>query len=307
MKHNEFPIKSVANEIRHQTGLELEITQAKSVAGGDINQAMMLVCHDKSRWFLKLNHKDKIDMFKAEAQGLTELGRAGAIKVPEPVCTGVTNTVSFLLLEYLDLSGTANTKLFGEQLAHLHLFHNKNIQDQSLQHRQFGWACNNTIGSTPQINKLEDDWVLFYKKHRLGFQLKLALENGAPPSLLAKGNQLISNLDILFKNYQPVASILHGDLWSGNWGGDKNGNPIIYDPAVYFGDHEADLAMMELFGNPGEQFFAAYRSVFPIDPGYSVRKTLYNLYHILNHFNLFAGGYAMQAEQMIDQLLAETG
>ncbi len=289
-------IRSIINEIRCQTGVNLNVVQSETVTGGDINQAMVLVCNDKSKWFLKLNHKDMIDMFTSEAEGLVELRRTGAIKVPEPICTGVTNTVSFLLLEALDLSGTADVELLGTQLASLHLH----------QQKQFGWKRNNTIGSTPQINTLEDDWVLFFKKHRLDFQLDLARQNGAPASMLDKGMQLVSLLDVFFNTYQPAASILHGDLWSGNWGGDKQGNPVIYDPAVYFGDHETDLAMMELFGNPGKHFFSAYQSVFTVDPGYTVRKNLYNLYHIINHYNLFSGGYAMQTEQMIDQLLAET-
>ena len=306
MAFKKNPIQSIIDEISRQTGKEFNMARSQHIGGGDINKALMLVCYDKSRWFLKYNHKNKFDMFAAEARGLAELRKTEAIKVPEPICAGVTNTASFLLLEALDLSGTADTGLLGEQLARLHLFHNKNFQDKNLQQKQFGWTINNTIGSTPQMNTLEDDWVLFYKKHRLNFQLELAMKNGAPTSLLDKSDQLISNLDIFFTGYQPVASILHGDLWSGNWGGDKQGNPVIYDPAVYFGDHEADLAMMQLFGNPGERFFAAYQSIFPIDPGYTVRKTLYNLYHIINHYNLFSGGYAIQAERMIDQLLAET-
>ena len=198
-------------------------------------------------------------------------------------------------MESLSLSGRENSSLFGQQLAKMHQHTQK----------QFGWHRNNTIGSTPQINNLEDSWIEFWRKHRLGFQIELALKNGAHKKLGEKGERLMADFPALFNNYNPEPSILHGDLWSGNWGSDERGNPVIYDPAVYFGDHEADLAMMELFGSPGASFFAAYREVYPIDDGYPVRRTLYNLYHILNHFNLFRGGYAAQAESMIDRILAE--
>ena len=110
---------------------------------------------------------------------------------------------------------------------------------------------------------------------------------------------------MLFENYQPEASLLHGDLWGGNYGFDGQGNPVIFDPAVYYGDREADIAMTELFGSPGQTFYDAYNAAWPLDVGYPTRKTFYNLYHILNHLNLFGGGYGRQADGMIDQLLAE--
>ena len=123
--------------------------------------------------------------------------------------------------------------------------------------------------------------------------------------LIDRGIRLTGHLAQFFTTYQPQASLLHGDLWSGNWGFDHVGNPVIYDPACYYGDHEADLAMMELFGNPVARFFARYRECFPIDAGYAERRDLYNLYHLLNHANLFGGGYTSQALQSIDRLLAQ--
>ena len=126
--------------------------------------------------------------------------------------------------------------------------------------------------------------------------------NERPP--VDAGLRLVAELDRFFADYRPRASLLHGDLWGGNQAADADGNPVIYDPACYYGDHEADLAMMELFGNPGEAFFTAYHEHFPIDAGYRYRRDLYNLYHVLNHANLFGGGYAAQAEKMIGRLLA---
>lgn len=285
---------TLSQEISQSTGEDFLITNQQSVGGGDINQAWR-ISGNRQSYFLKTNDADKADMFAAEAEGLTSLAEANAIRVPKPICWGTIHEQSYLVMESLSLRGRENSALFGQQLARMHQHTN----------RQFGWHRNNTIGSTLQINNWEDNWIDFWRLHRLGFQLDLALKNGAHKKLGEKGEKLMVNFPTLFNSYKPEPSILHGDLWSGNWGSDELGNPVIYDPAVYFGDHEADLAMMELFGSPGSSFFAAYREVFPIDVGYPTRRTLYNLYHILNHYNLFRGGYAAQAESMIDRILTE--
>jgi fructosamine-3-kinase len=284
--------------------LEVEITAAsgkpfilrnhQGITGGSINQARRLE-GEQENYFLKLNQSGMLDMFVAEAEGLKELSKAEAIRVPQPVCWGEYGENSYLVMEYLSLGGGENTRRFGRQLAELHRH----------THDRFGWHRDNTIGSTPQVNTWDEDWINFWRQQRLGFQLKLAQQKGAGKSLYTQGERLMEVFPRLFDGYTPKASVLHGDLWSGNWGGDAQGTPVIFDPAVYFGDHEADLAMMELFGSPGRDFLPAYRALFPIDSGYSVRKDFYNLYHILNHFNLFGGGYARQAESMMEQLLAE--
>jgi fructosamine-3-kinase len=142
----------------------------------------------------------------------------------------------------------------------------------------------------------------FWRDQRLGYQLKLAARSGR--DLLKKGERILADLGAFFQNYRPVPSLLHGDLWGGNVSAVER-QPVIFDPAVYYGDREADLAMTELFGGFSEQFYQAYRDTWPLDDGYPVRKTLYNLYHVLNHFNLFGGGYGSQAERMIDSLLSE--
>lgn len=145
----------------------------------------------------------------------------------------------------------------------------------------------------------------FWQEQRLGFQLDLARRNGAGSALYERGQQLKEQVADFFTDYQPVASVLHGDLWSGNYAFTRDGEAVIFDPAVYFGDREADLAMTELFGGFSRSFYSGYDATWPIDPGYAIRKTFYNLYHILNHYNLFGGGYASQAQRMIDQLLSE--
>ncbi|HKU69691.1 MAG TPA: fructosamine kinase family protein, partial [Burkholderiales bacterium] len=150
-------------------------------------------------------------------------------------------------------------------------------------------------------------WIAFWREHRLGHQLKLAetlAKTEGNARLLDKGARLMEKLPAFFAGYRPVPSLLHGDLWAGNAAMMANGEAVIYDPAVYFGDREADVAMTELFGGFTSSFYSAYRSAFPLDGGYSTRRTLYNLYHVLNHWNLFGGGYGTQAGRMIDELLA---
>ena len=170
----------------------------------------------------------------------------------------------------------------------------------------FGWKRDNTIGATPQVNGWLDDWPAFFAQRRLGCQLDLARRQGAPSRLIEHGERLRAAVPAFFPGYSPRPSLLHGDLWGGNHGY-ADGQPALFDPAVYFGDRETDLAMTELFGGFPASFMAAYRDAWPVDPGYATRKTLYNLYHVLNHFNLFGGGYAGQAQRMTEQLLAEAG
>jgi fructosamine-3-kinase len=200
-------------------------------------------------------------------------------------------------MESLSLGGgkARTMQTFAEQLANMH----RHTKDK------FGWHRDNTIGSTHQPNQWRDDWLDFWREQRLGYQLKLAGRHGARHSLIDKGEQLQDNLEVFFSGYQPEASLLHGDLWSGNYSIMSNGEPVIFDPAVYYGDREADIAMTELFGGFGHDFYSAYNNAWPLHDDYKLRKTFYNLYHIINHFNLFGGGYGSQAEGMIDRLLAE--
>jgi len=170
----------------------------------------------------------------------------------------------------------------------------------------FGWRRDNTIGATPQPNPWTESWEPFWREQRLGHQLRLAARNGYGGRLQTLGERLMTRLPTLL-DHAPAPSLLHGDLWGGNIGYTVEGEPVIYDPAVYFGDREADLAMTELFGGFGGEFYAGYREAWPLDAGYATRKLLYNLYHVLNHLNLFGGGYGAQAEAMMGRLLAEVG
>lgn len=201
-------------------------------------------------------------------------------------------------MEWLEF-GTKTTQAaakLGEQLAQQHQCFGKH----------FGWRCNNFIGTTSQFNASNDDWATFFRKHRLGFQLRLAAENGYRGRLQEQGASLMEKPPGFFNGYSPKPSLLHGDLWSGNWSVLQTGEPAIFDPAVYHGDREADLAMTELFGGFPPEFYSAYNNVWPLDVGYHVRRDLYNLYHVLNHLNLFGTGYLSQATQLIGRLLAVT-
>jgi len=288
--------ESVCSHIARVTDTNSALVKVVSVTGGDINRSCILHTTDKS-YFVKSNRPDLLDMFKAESDGLRELARAGAIRAPAPVCTGYTSDQAYSVMQLVELFvlGATSEARLGEQLA--------------AQHRatteSFGWHRDNTIGSTPQINTLTDDWVDFFKLHRLGYQLNLAKDNGANAALIDKGGRLLHLLPHFFTGYQPIPSLLHGDLWRGNVAADNNDNPVIFDPAVYYGDREADIAMTELFGGFSHQFYAAYQNAWPLDPGYATRKHLYNLYHILNHYNLFGASYTAQAEHMIERLLSE--
>lgn len=286
--------RAVEKSISHATGRPFLIRQFHEAGGGCINQAW-LVENENARYFVKTNPSGLADMFAAEAEGLIELESASALRVPHPLAHGIANGESFLILEYLELGMHGDADEMGKKLA---AQHHKTAS-------RFGWKRDNTIGSTPQPNQWSEDWVDFYRTHRLGFQLGLAAANGFLGRMQTLGEKLLSRLDVFFPGYQPVPSLLHGDLWGGNAAYSRSGEPVIFDPAVYYGDREADLAMTELFGGFSQNFYAAYHDAWPLDPGYSTRKTLYNLYHVINHANLFGGSYTSQAESMMARLLAE--
>ncbi|OIQ02908.1 MAG: hypothetical protein AUK36_05915 [Zetaproteobacteria bacterium CG2_30_59_37] len=289
--------QAIENTIRlHDRSFGLLACHA--VGGGSISSAWRYESREKS-YFVKLNRAECAHMFAAEAEGLSEMAQAGAVRVPHPLCHGLAEGKSFLVCEWLPLGGSsqASAAVLGRQLADMHR-HTR---------ADHGWRRDNTIGSTVQLNSPCSDWCAFWRDHRLGFQLQLASHNGFDSALLNKGERLMAALDVLLAGHVPEASLLHGDLWGGNWGVIADGTPVLFDPAVYYGDREADIAMTGLFGGFPEAFYAAYRECWPLDEGYEMRRTLYNLYHILNHVNLFGGGYAAQAMGMMDRLLAEAG
>jgi len=269
------------------------IERTTPVAGGCIHRCFILEGGGR-RYFAKTNDRSALDGFAAEADGLAALAAAGA-RDPAPLCRGQADEHAFLVLEHLELRGNGDYAALGRSLAAVHSVHGE----------AFGWHRDNYIGRTAQLNRRSPSWSDFWREARLEPQLELARKNGLGRDLVGKGERLAEALPRLLSQHAPAASLLHGDLWSGNAGFLADGAPVLFDPAVYWGDRETDLAMTELFGGFPRAFYSAYAEAGPLAQGYAVRKTLYNLYHVLNHANLFGGGFAAQAERMIERLLAE--
>jgi protein-ribulosamine 3-kinase len=288
----------IAAALTHAIGMRVH-EKPRSVTGGS-NHAALMYRTQRAPVFVKVAPLASAAMFAAEAAGLRELASAKAIRVPEVFAIGKVEDSVFLCLEWLELispNRIAHTRM-GEQLATLH----------ATTADRYGWIRDNFIGATPQSNAEREDWVDFFREQRLRPQLDLAATEGADAHTIDRGRRLCESIQALFDSYRPSASLVHGDLWGGNWGALGVGEPVIFDPAVYYGDRETDIAMTRLFGGFDAAFYDAYEAVWPLDPGAATRATLYNLYHVLNHFNLFGGGgYLAQARSIIDQLLAMTG
>ena len=316
---------AIAAAIGSATQQPFRLSGQKAIGGGWINQAYHIDGQDGRHFFIKLNSADKHAMFSAEVAGLSEIAATLTIRVPQPITHGIAGKQCYLVLEHLDLGSRGNAQSLGEQLAAMHRFTPDDINATPLAaevlkgghsrpgcsatpchgrtSKQFGFAQDNFIGKTPQQNSWSDDWIDFWREHRLGYQLRLAQQNGYAGRLQSLGEKLLDALPEFFAGYTPHPSLLHGDLWGGNHAYLPDGTPVIFDPASYYGDRECDLAMTELFGGYDADFYAAYRAAYPLHVGYAQRRDLYNLYHVLNHANMFGGAYARQAEQMMQRLL----
>lgn len=270
-------------------------TAPRTVSGGDISAAWYLAGIDGDV-FVKTGPPGAVEQFSAEADGLIEIAASHSVRVPGVVATGLAGDSAFLALEWLELmQADAKTEaLLGEQVAAMHAF----------KADRFGWHRDNTIGLTPQRNQQCDDWTAFFREHRLRYQLRLAAENAYPAPLQERGERLLRRLPEFFGGSDIDASLLHGDLWGGNWGC-VAGQPVIFDPAVYYGDRESDIAMTQLFGGFGRRFYEAYYAHWPERDGHEQRVCLYQLYHVLNHLNLFGSSYLGRAVALMDQLLRE--
>lgn len=289
---------AISDAVYKTTSVKTNIRRSSPVGGGSINSCYRLDS-DAHSYFVKLSNVSGLTMLEAEMDGLSELAASGVLRVPQPICCGQSGDKAFLVMEYIHFGRTTTDSAarLGGKLAMMH-------QQTS---NYFGWYRDNTIGITPQPNSWDHDWIRFYGERRLAPQFRLLAEKSNAIVLQTLGEQLIAGMNRFFGDYRPTPSLLHGDLWSGNFATDDHGAPVIFDPAVYYGDREADLAMTELFGGFPDAFYAAYRERWPLDMGYEHRKTLYNLYHVLNHANMFGGDYSHQAEQMTKQLLGELG
>ena len=271
-------------------GRGVRLESASPATGGCIH-ASYLLRTSAGRIFVKLNAPRFADAFAAEADGLAAL-RAAGIRAPEPIAHATAAGHAYLALELLELGGREDFAALGRALAALH---------RSTGER-FGWTRDNYIGASAQHNAQASSWTDFWREQRLAPQLELALANGHG-EIRKPMEQLCEALPQLLAAHSPAASLLHGDLWRGNAGFVAGGAPAVFDPAVYRGDRETDLAMSELFGGFPASFYAAYSEAWPLGSGYRTRKHLYNLYHLLNHLNLFGGGYLGQVRATLDLLL----
>ena len=285
-----------------EQGLDLQGMQP--VGGGCIHSAWRLDLRDGSRCFAKTNRAQLLPVLQAEADGLAALREAARFEptggpkptIPEPLALAEREGEAVLLLSWLELGGGSRQgwQDLGAGLARLHRASLVNGETR------FGWDQNNFIGSGPQANTWHGNWARFFTEQRLGVQLQQAEAAGR---LLAQADGLLEQVPVWLKDHQPNACLVHGDLWSGNAGLLAGGGATLFDPAVYRGDREVDLAMARLFGGFPQAFFEAYNKEWPLPEGHLQRVELYNLYHLLNHANLFGGGYWQQSAASIEALL----
>ena len=289
---------ALAREMAALTGNACADEPARKVGGGSINSCYYWPSGG-APMFVKIAPRASAAAFAAEADGLRELDAAHALRVPRVLATGVAGAAAFLALEWLEAgrADEACEERLGAGLAALH----------RLGTARFGWWRDNTIGRTPQANGWCTQWLEFFRERRLRPQLALAARRGFAGLLTERGERLLAALPALLADHNPQPALLHGDLWGGNWLATQAGEPALFDPAVYYGDRETDLAMTRLFGGFGTAFYRSYESAAPLPRGAALRADLYNLYHVLNHANLFGGAYAHQARAQIDRLLAEVG
>lgn len=264
-----------------------------AASGGSINQTQVLQLTNGERVFMKQNSNPPTDFFLAEVKGLRLLSQAkNGPKVPKPIALQSGPRPTFLLMEYIENSSENKNfaELFARSLAELHRASQEN----------YGLDHDNYIGSTPQKNTFEKDGIVFFRDQRIEFQRQLARRAGLLPSSTDKElDSLCNNLRKFLNISGEKPALMHGDLWSGNYFPDSKGHPCIFDPATYYGLREADIAMTELFGRLPQRFYDAYNEAFPINPGYQERKDLYNLYHLLNHLNLFGSSYLSSVQQVV--------
>ena len=262
--------------------LGTDVLHSIPVSGGDINDAYKLILTDGRQVFMKANRSVGLSFFQAEAEGLEAVRATGTIGTPKVIAVGKDQQYgAFLLLEWVEAAPKVYGfwETFGRNLARMH----------QAPASHFGWEKDNYIGASPQINTQHDSWIAFYRDCRLSPQFKRA-QHYFDAAMWKRITRLLDHLnDFLVEPAHP--SLLHGDLWSGNFITGNDGQAWLIDPAVYVGHAEADLAMTELFGGFHPDFYSAYREVSPLQPGYEQRRDLYNLYHLLNHLNLFGGGY----------------
>jgi protein-ribulosamine 3-kinase len=286
--------QKIKNKI--EDNIRYTVSSFSSLSGGCISNAYKVEMSNGKIYFLKTNDNPPDDFFFKEAHSLIELKLSNAIRVPELISV----EENFILLEFISSSEKSKKffKDFGIKFSEMHKFN----------HHSFGFYEDNYIGTNPQLNLTEEDeennWAKFYFNKRILYQYKLAEKNGYTTGELRKGiSKLENKIEEIFSGSEEAPSLLHGDLWSGNYMIDEKGDACLIDPAVYYGHREADLGMTKLFGGFSSDFYEAYNENFPLLDGYNYRENIYKLYHVLNHLNLFGRGYYSQAISLINYYL----
>lgn len=280
----------ISEQISEQTGQEFICNDIHDISTGGGHRAFM-ISDGKRRFFVKVNDKYLLDNFEAEAEGLKHFHQVNLFRVPQLICIGTVSEHSFLVLEYINLTDGNEQSWFefGHKLALLHQSHTQQM---------YGWQEDNFIGLTYQPNQWHKKWNQFFAEQRIGFMLQLLAEKGHK---LVDIDEVVKSVSNLLAGHSPISSMLHGDLWRGNIGFCKE-QAVIFDPALYFGDRETDIAMTELFGKFPHSFYAGYEQTWPLEDDYQYRKSVYQLYHLLNHALLFGGNYLQSADVLLKTL-----
>ncbi len=289
---------SVIEAVKDCFGAQIEIKKRLPVSGGDINEAYCLMLSDGGRVFLKANRRESIGFFRTEAEGLRAIRSTGAIQTPELLSLGTEENRSFLLLSFVETGRPQRDFFedFGRRLAGMHAADTESFVSGG----KYGFFQDNYIGAGPQKNEPRDSWISFFREMRLFPQIERASRYFSPTEREAF-EWLLSHLD-QFLTEPKAPALLHGDLWGGNFMTGADGTAWLIDPAAYVGHPEADLAMTELFGGFSADFYRGYYEVSPKEPGYEIRREIYNLYHLLNHLNLFGGGYLSSVRRVLSKL-----
>lgn len=283
-------VKAIENSLDSRGQHHDRVEECHAVGGGSINQACRF-SYGQQSFFIKWNNAGRYpDMFAREASGLEMLRTAGGLRIPEVIGHGTAGPYAYLLLEYIRQAAAQQScwRNFGLGLARLHRFTSAH----------YGFHEPNYIGSLPQQNQADADWATFFVNQRLEPQLKLARDQGLTDASLSRMfATLFSKMDQLFPVGKP--SLLHGDLWQGNMICDESQQPVLIDPAVYFGHREMDIAMTKLFGGFSPEWIAAYEESWPLDYGWKDRIGLCNLYPLMVHLNLFGDAYLGQVKRAL--------
>lgn len=294
----------VEEAISTETQQHFKIKDKQSISPGsnvgnatDNNNHLINICYKitdgKRDFFVKINNKESLVKFQAEAYSLQKIKELSTVVCPKVITIGASLDKSFLVLEYVRFSKPLNMFWFelGQKLAKMH---------KTATHGQFGWPHDNFIGNTIQPNHWGSNWTTFFSEQRIAWQLQLLSEKSI---LLGNINHISKICHDALLHHSVKPCLVHGDLWLGNTGFTSD-KVMLFDPACYYGDREVDLAMTELFGHFPNDFYKGYQEEYPLDDGYHKRKVVYNLYHVLNHANMFGGFYIEQAKAMLSKIIS---